>query len=118
MHTTIACPYRIDARPAQGFTLVELMVTLALAALLTLIAVPSFIHQLRGWQRDSATRAFTAHIQLARSTAIKTSRRVVTPQACRAESGGALGTGNSARDFNIECGWSRTQYQLSRPPSN
>lgn len=41
-----------------------------------------------------------------------------TPQACRAESGDVLGTGNSARDFNIECGWSRTQYQLSRPPSN
>ncbi|WP_212745054.1 GspH/FimT family pseudopilin [Hydrogenophaga sp. 2FB] len=61
----------------HGFTLVELMVTLVLAALLTMIAVPSFTNQLRGWQRDSATKAFTAHVQLARSTSIKTSRRVV-----------------------------------------
>ncbi|WP_137917743.1 hypothetical protein [Hydrogenophaga sp. 2FB] len=41
-----------------------------------------------------------------------------TPQGCRAESGKTLGTGNNPQDFNIECGWSRTQYQLSRPPSN
>lgn len=77
MHTSIASPYRVRARPVHGFTLVELMVTLVLAALLTMIAIPSFISQLRGWQRDSATKAFAAHIQLARSTAIKTSRRVV-----------------------------------------
>lgn len=61
----------------RGFTLVELMVTLVLAAILMLLAIPSFTHQLRGWQRDSATKAFTAHVQLARSEAIKTSRRVV-----------------------------------------
>jgi type IV fimbrial biogenesis protein FimT len=60
-----------------GFTLVELMVTLSIAAILITLAVPSFTRQLREWQRDSATKAFTAHVQLARSEAIKTSRRVV-----------------------------------------
>lgn len=53
------------------------MVTVALAAILMMLAIPSFTNQLRGWQRDSATKALTAHLQLARSEAIKTSRRVV-----------------------------------------
>lgn len=70
-------PTRLHASTNKGFTLVELMVTLALMGVLMTLAVPAFTSQLRGWQRDSATKAFTTHIQLARSEAIKTSRRVV-----------------------------------------
>jgi type IV fimbrial biogenesis protein FimT len=61
----------------QGFTLVELVVTLALAAILTTLAIPSFSEVLRQWRRDSATRELTTSLQLARSESIKSSRQIV-----------------------------------------
>lgn len=81
----------------SGFTLVELMVTLALGAILASLAIPSFTSQLRGWQRDSATKTFTAHLQLARSEAIKTSRQVVI---CSSSDGTACADNN-----NWATGW-------------
>lgn len=61
----------------QGFTLVELVVTIALVAILTTLAVPSFSEVLRQWRRDSATRELTTSLQLARSESIKSSRQIV-----------------------------------------
>lgn len=63
--------------PARGLTLVELLVTVSLLAVLLSLAAPSMSNALRAWQRDVATRAFVAHLQLARSAAITSSRRVV-----------------------------------------
>lgn len=61
----------------RGFTLVELVVTISLVAILTTLAIPSFSEVLRQWRRDSATRELSTTIQLARSEAIKTSRQIV-----------------------------------------
>lgn len=61
----------------RGFTLVELVVTIALLAILTTLAIPSFSEVLRQWRRDSATRELSTSLQLARSEAIKTSRQMV-----------------------------------------
>lgn len=61
----------------RGFTLVELVVTIALLAILTTLAIPSFSEVLRQWRRDSATRALLISLQIARSEAIKSSRRMV-----------------------------------------
>lgn len=61
----------------RGFTLVELVVTIALVAILTTLAIPSFSEVLRQWRRDSATRELSTSLQLARSEAIKTSRQMV-----------------------------------------
>lgn len=76
---------------ASGLTLVELLVTLVILGILVTLAVPSFARLLREWQRDSATKAFTAHVQLARSEAIKTSRRVVM---CSSSNGTACANSN------------------------
>lgn len=56
--------------PAAGFTLVELLVTLAVAAILLTVGVPSFRTFVQNAQLRSATDGFLAAIQRARSEAI------------------------------------------------
>lgn len=60
-----------------GFTLLELVVSTALLAILIQLAVPPLVGLLAEWQRDLATRSVTDHLALARSEAIRWSRRVV-----------------------------------------
>ncbi|WP_250656788.1 GspH/FimT family pseudopilin [Alkalimarinus coralli] len=57
-------------RQATGFTLVELMVTLAVAAILLSIAVPSFSSFIQNNRITSATNHLVAHLQYARSEAV------------------------------------------------
>lgn len=61
----------------KGFTLVELLVTVAVLATLGNLAIPSMARAVSKWQRDGATRAIIDHLQLARSTAITSAKRVV-----------------------------------------
>ena len=61
----------------RGFTLVELMVTITLVAILTSLAIPSFGEILRQWRRDSATRGLLTSLQLARTESIRTSRHAI-----------------------------------------
>jgi type IV fimbrial biogenesis protein FimT len=71
-------PLPIPSRhPSQrGFTLVELVVTVAVFAVLAALALPDFSETLRQWRRDSATRALSSDLLLARTESIKTSRRI------------------------------------------
>jgi type IV fimbrial biogenesis protein FimT len=75
----------------RGFTLVELVVTIALVAILTTLAIPSFSELLRQWRRDSATRELSTSLQLARSEAIKSSRQTVI---CPSSNGTACAASN------------------------
>jgi type IV fimbrial biogenesis protein FimT len=70
--------------------MIELMVTMALVAILATLAFPSFSETVRQWRRDSATRALTSSLQLARSEAIKSSRRIVVCSSANGTS--CLGT--------------------------
>ena len=59
-------------KPRQvGMTLIELMVTLAVALLLLLIAVPMFSRFTGSNQLTASSNALSTHLQLARSEAIK-----------------------------------------------
>jgi len=60
-----------------GVTLIELMVAVAILAILLALAGPSFARQWADWRRESAVQAFLSELQLARSTALRTSRNVV-----------------------------------------
>lgn len=70
-------PSRQHPLQFRGYTLMELVVATALLAVLIQLAIPSMSRLLSDWQRDHATRAITDHLALARSEAIRWSRRVV-----------------------------------------
>ena len=66
----------------KGFTLIELMVTIAIAAVLMMVGVPSFVAFQRNSQLTSAANSFIAALSAARGEAMKRGRQaVVVPRA-------------------------------------
>ncbi len=87
-------------RGSKGVTLVELIVCISMLAVLTGLAVPSFSNLLSDWRRDSAIRDFMGDLQLARSTALRTSRTVVM---CASTDG--VSCANAANSSDWRQGW-------------
>lgn len=63
-------------RPSAGFTLLELMVTMAIAAVLMLVAAPNFIEYRRNSELADAVSNFVVAAGSARSAALKSGRNV------------------------------------------
>jgi len=73
------------AHDARGFTLVELLIALAVASLLTALAAPSWREQLAAGELRERADALASAMTLARSEAIKRGARVdLCPSADRA----------------------------------
>jgi type IV fimbrial biogenesis protein FimT len=83
------------ARCMSGFTIVELMITVGVASILTAIAVPSFSQLMVNNRLTTQANDFVSAINYARSEAIK---RNTSVSLCRASSASATGcattTGN------------------------
>ena len=79
---------RSPATHSRGFTLVELMVTLAVAAVLLMMASPSFSALLNGNRLTGAASDLVAALQSARMEAVRLNARV---QVCGSEDGTTCG---------------------------
>lgn len=65
------------AHPSAGFTAIELMVVVAIVAILTALAAPSFQPLIERWRVRDAAEGMTSTMYLARSEAIKRSGNVI-----------------------------------------
>lgn len=85
-----------------GFTLIELMVVVALAAIMMTLAVPSFQNMVANNRITSHTNELVMAINMARSEAVKRNVRVIL---CRSADPAASppGCGGSANDWTT--GW-------------
>jgi len=80
----------------RGFTLVELMMTLAVAAVLVGVGVPSMQNLIRNNRLTAATNQFVSSLNIARSEAIKQGRNATV---CVSD------TQNSCSGSNWRLGW-------------
>lgn len=93
-------------RQADGFTLIELMVVMAIAAVLTTLAVPSFTRLVQSSTISSNVNTFLADMRFARSEAIRLGGAVVI---CRSDapeaSNPTCGTGSGPGGNGWVSGW-------------
>ncbi len=82
----------------SGFTLLELVVTLAIGAVILVVGVPSFKGTLDNQRMTSATNELVMSLNLAKSEAIK---RVVYVSVCKSSNGASC----SAADTSWDDGW-------------
>jgi type IV fimbrial biogenesis protein FimT len=89
-------PHAPHARRA-GFTLIELMVAIAVLGTLAALAAPSFAAALQRQREASALQELIAAIQLGRAEAVRTGRQVVVRRIEPCAANQAAG--------NWRCGW-------------
>ncbi|MBB6598676.1 GspH/FimT family pseudopilin [Luteimonas sp. MC1825] len=76
-------------RRESGFTLIELMVTIAIVAILLVIGLPSFQGSLRSNRVATSTNELMASVSLARTEAIRSTK---TATICASSDGTSCGT--------------------------
>lgn len=94
----------------RGFTLIELMVTLIIAAILAALAIPSFDATLKRWRVRSAAEGIASSIYLARSEASTRGGAMLRAKSPDASC--------SAAAAEWQCGWELVVPDPGNPPSN
>ncbi len=76
---------RAESRPLRGFTLIEMMVTIAIAAILGIMVVPNLINMVDSGKTSVLVNKFPQDVAWARNQAVTTQQPVVItlgPTAC------------------------------------
>lgn len=84
----------------QGFTIVELMITLVIVGILATIALPSFSDFIRRGQVRSVTESVSSAMQLTRNEAVKRNEQVTMSFVLEARAA-CNGDGNILRSWNV-----------------
>lgn len=112
---------RVDAR-ADGFTLVELMITLAVAAVVLTLAIPSFTSMINSNRLAALSNDIAGSMQLGRMEAVRRGVRVV---ACPSTDGVNCGVANpmtgwilftDADDNGVPAAGDVLRYLTVKPP--
>ncbi len=82
-------PRRVSTRPMSGYTLVELVITIAIVAILATIALPSFARVIASNSVVSGVNEFIAAVNLARMEAVRRGSRT---GICASDNGSTCGT--------------------------
>ncbi len=86
--------HRIESKQHNvGFTLVELMITLAVAAILATAAVPSFISMIASNRVTSASNEMVTALNLAKSEAVRSGRDTLLCKNIDCDTTGSWGDG-------------------------
>lgn len=83
----------------RGFTAIELLVTVAIIAVLAALAAPSFTPIIERWRVRDATESLTTALYFARSEAIKVGGNIII--AKNSSDSGCTSSGNT----DWSCGW-------------
>lgn len=93
--------HHISRIPFNGFTTVELMVSIAILAVLSAVAMPSFRTLFERWRVLQTTEDLKSSLMLARSEAIKRGGRIVIQKIANKTDG--CTTASNKTDW--DCGW-------------
>lgn len=94
-------PQRVATnRSVHGFTLIEVMVVVAIIAVLAALATPSFTPIIERWRVRQAAEDLQGTLYYARSEAIKRAGNVIV-----AKNGNAAGCTTAATNTEWGCGW-------------
>lgn len=88
----VPCERGLAERTQRGFTLVELMVTVAVLAIIMALAVPSFTGLIRSNRLTGAANELIAAVQLTRSEAVRLNGGV---SLCRSDDGATCASGGN-----------------------